>query len=126
MHLKKLNCTHTNISIYFSVTKIYQTLLLVSIDMCIKHFLRVYRQSFPNASITPKLHMLEDHTMEQLRRFKVGLGLLNEQCGELLHTEFNRAGRTVHGMKDELLKLMSIMRRHLTTTFPEVHAEMQK
>ena len=57
--------------------------------------------------------------MEQLRRFKVGLGLLNEQGGELLHTEFNR-------MKDELLKLMSIMRRHLTTTFPEVHAEMQK
>jgi hypothetical protein len=64
--------------------------------------------------------------MEQLRRFKVGLGLLNEQGGELLHTEFNRAGRAVHGMKDELQKLMSIMRRHLTTTFPEVHAEMKK
>ncbi|XP_033646390.1 uncharacterized protein LOC117305619 [Asterias rubens] len=95
-------------------------------DVCIKHFLRVYRRCFPDASITPKLHMLEEHTMEQLRRFKVGLGLLNEQGGELLHTEFNRAGRAVHGMKDELQKLMSIMRRHLTTTFPEVHAEMKK
>lgn len=104
----------------------YQLLSFLLTDVCIKHFLRTYRQSFPDASITPKLHMLEDHTLEQLQRFKVGLGLLNEQGGELMHTEFNRAGRAVHGMRDELAKLMSIMRRHLTTTFPEVQAEMQK
>ena len=94
---------------------------LFTTDVCIKHFLRVYRESFPNANITPKLHMLEDHLMEQLCRFKVGLGLLNEQGGELVHTEFNRAGRAVYGMRDELQKLMSIMRRHLTMTFLEVH-----
>ena len=31
--------------------------------------------------------------MEQLRKFKVGFRLLNEQGGGLIHTEFNRTGR---------------------------------
>ena len=103
----------------FDSSKNYRTNTCISLsDVCIKQFLHSYRESFPTASITPKLHLLEDHAVDQLSQFRIGLGLLNEQGGELLHTEFNRAGRVVHGMRDDLSKLMSVMRRHLTSTIP--------
>ena len=85
-----------------------------------------YRQMFPSQNVTPKLHLLEDHVVEQLRKFKVGFGLLNEQGGELIHTEFNRTGRIVHGMRDDLQRLMSIMKRHHVSTAPEVRVQVIK
>ncbi|XP_022110640.1 uncharacterized protein LOC110990110 [Acanthaster planci] len=88
------------------------------IETSIRDFMAAYRQLFPDL-ITPKLHLLEDHAVEQLTRSKVGFGLLNEQGGELIHTEFNRTGRVVQGMRGELQKLMAIMRRHHVATTPE-------
>ena len=34
-----------------------------------------YRSTFPNRSVTPKLHKLEDHVAPFLRRWRVGLGI---------------------------------------------------
>ena len=85
-----------------------------------------YRLMFPTQNITPKLHLLEDHAVEQLTRFQVGFGLLNEQGGELIHTEFNRTGRIVNGMRDDLKRLMSIMRRRHISTAPEVRSKVIK
>ena len=79
-----------------------------------------YRRSFPTASITPKMHLLEVHTLPQLTRFGVGFGLLNEQGGELIHTEFNRTGRVVCGMRDPLQRLLTTMQRHHLSTTPEI------
>ena len=83
-----------------------------------------YRQNFPTASITPKIHLLEDHALDQLTRFGVGFGLMNEQGGELIHTEFNRTGRVVKGMRDDVKRLMTTMRRHHLSTTPEVQARV--
>ncbi|XP_038062353.1 uncharacterized protein LOC119732823 [Patiria miniata] len=96
------------------------------IDISIKNFMRCFRAHFPKANISPKMHLLEDHAVDQLRMFKVGFGLLNEQGGELVHTEFNRSGRVVQGMQDPLQKLLSVMRRHHTTTTPEIRAACVK
>ena len=93
-----------------------------SLDICIKDLLDTYRRMFPGQNITPKLHLLEDHAVQQLSKFRVGFGLLNEQGGELIHTHFNRTGRIVHGMRDNLQRLMAIMRRHLTSTIPDIRA----
>ena len=83
-----------------------------------------FRDLFPNVNTSPKMHLLEDHAVQQLTKFKVGFGLLNEQGGELIHTEFNCTGRVVHGMKDPIQRLMAIMRRHHVGTTPEVQAEV--
>ncbi|XP_071796167.1 uncharacterized protein [Asterias amurensis] len=99
---------------------------LNQIDICIKEFLNSFRASFPSSNISPKLHLLEDHAVEQLRKFRVGFGLLNEQGGELIHTDFNRTGRVVHGMRDPLQRLMAVMRRHLVGTTPEVQTNIAK
>ncbi|XP_071795962.1 uncharacterized protein [Asterias amurensis] len=96
------------------------------IDLCIKEFMQTYRTMFPSHNVTPKLHLLEDHAVKQLMKFKVGFGLLNEQGGELIHTEFNRTGRVVQGMRNDLQRLISIMKRHHTSTAPEVRANIVK
>ncbi|XP_038063047.1 uncharacterized protein LOC119733744 [Patiria miniata] len=96
------------------------------LDVCIKEFMRSYREMFPSQNVTPKLHLLECHVVPQISRFRVGLGMLNEQGGELLHTELNRTGRIVHGIRDDLQKLLSIMKRHHTSTTPEIRASVLK
>ncbi len=52
-------------------------------------FYDVYRDTFPNATITPKLHMLEDHTIPFLKKWGVGLGFLGERGAESIHARFN-------------------------------------
>ena len=51
----------------------------------IKAFLSYYRQEFPWASILPKMHILEDHTIPWMHRFHVGAGLMGEQGAESIH-----------------------------------------
>lgn len=41
--------------------------------MNIDKFLTHYWESFPDATITPKLHMLQDHVVPFLRKWRVGL-----------------------------------------------------
>ena len=42
-------------------------------------------------AITPKLHLLEEHVVNQMiyQYLGSGLGLLGEQGGELIHAKFN-------------------------------------
>ena len=83
-----------------------------------------YRRLFPGASITPKMHLLENHATEQLGRFRVGFGLLNEQGGELIHAHFNRTNRAVSGMTNRQQRLMVVMKRHHIATTPEVRSKL--
>ena len=48
------------------------------------------RNTWPKVSITPKLHMLEDHVVEFIKRWGKGLGTYGEQGGESIHPTFNR------------------------------------
>ncbi len=50
-------------------------------------------------SITPKMHMLEDHIVDFLRQWRVGFGLLGDQDAESIHTVYNQLNRvyaTIH------------------------------
>ncbi|XP_071943891.1 uncharacterized protein [Antedon mediterranea] len=88
-------------------------------EHAIKSFSVEYRKIAPGV-VQPKLHMLEHHSVPFMRRWKVGIGLLAEQGGELIHSEFNRRKRAVHGIRNNLDQLMSIMKSHLTFTSPEI------
>ena len=96
----------------------------VTADICIKSFMAAFCQNFPEASVTPKMHLLEYHALDQLAMFGVGFGLLNEQGGELIHTEFNRTGRVVHRMRDDVQQLLTTMKRHHLATTPEVQRKI--
>lgn len=43
----------------------------------------LYRSFFPDSSITPKLHFLEDHVIKWVRKYNTGFGLLGKQERDL-------------------------------------------
>ncbi|XP_072029157.1 uncharacterized protein [Amphiura filiformis] len=95
-------------------------------DICIKEFMMSYRLLFPNSRISLKLHILEDHAMQQIRRFRAGLGRLNEQGGERAHKEQNREEAIHSNIQNPLQRLLAMMRAHHTTCCPEVQAKFQR
>ena len=48
-----------------------------------------YRTEWPNGTIPPKLHMLEDHATDFVEKWKTGFGMYVEQGGESIHNEIN-------------------------------------
>ena len=55
------------------------------IETKIDKFLEYYRDSFPQATVLPKMHMLESF----LKQWKIGLGFLGEQGAESIHSRWN-------------------------------------
>ena len=41
-----------------------------------------YREQFPQATVIPKMHMLEKHVVDWLDQWQVGIGLMGEQGAE--------------------------------------------
>ncbi len=52
--------------------------------------MKFYREHFPHATVTPKMHMLEKHVVDWLDEWQVGIGLMGEQGAESIHAYFNR------------------------------------
>ena len=61
-----------------------------------------YREEFPHSTVTPKLHMLEEHLVPWLQKWRVGFGLLGEQGAESIHARFNSLKRKYCGIPDKL------------------------
>ena len=71
----------------------------------IEEFLHYYRSTFPAASITPKLHLMEDHIVPFVQKWRVGFGLMGEQGAESIHTVYNQLKRryaNIHNREDQL------------------------
>ena len=49
-----------------------------------------YRSTFPQATIIPKMHFLEDHTVPWIKKQRTGIGFLGEQGGESIHKALER------------------------------------
>ena len=55
-----------------------------------------YRQEFPTATVTHELHMLEEHIVPWLKKWKVGFGLVGEEGAESIHAHFKRTYSGIH------------------------------
>ena len=97
-------CTH--VSPYFTADNITK-------------FMSLYRSKFPHASVTPKLHMLEEHVVEWVKKWKAGFGLLGEQGAESIHAYFNGLRRTYAGIPDRVKRLKHMMAEHLLHVAPQ-------
>lgn len=82
-----------------------------------------YRTSFPQATVLPKMHMLEEHVVPWLRRWKIGFGMMGEQGAESIHAYFNGLKRTFQGIPHPVTKLKRIMSEHLLHVAPVNVAE---
>eukprot|EP00111_Clytia_hemisphaerica_P014872 TCONS_00043802-protein len=66
-------------------SKTFSTSDIDQLETAIDDLLSFFRETFPDQSITPKLHLLEDHVVPFLRRWSIGFGLYGEQGMEALH-----------------------------------------
>ena len=78
------------------------------VERGIDKFCQQYREFFP--TFPPKLHILEHHVVPQLRRWKRGSGLMNEQGGESAHKSIRKIAER-YGM------WLIFLKRLTSTTF---------
>jgi hypothetical protein len=45
-------------------------------DTNINSFMHFYREAFPEATVLPKMHFLEEHVIPWLKKWKIGFGLI--------------------------------------------------
>ena len=67
---------------------------------------------FPESAITPKMHILQEHVLEWMKRWHVGLGLHGEQGAESIHNKFNQLQRQFACIRDPLNLLKLILKEH--------------
>ena len=89
--------------------------LTLFIGSCIDDFLSYYRTTFPDATTTPKLHMLEDHLIPWMERWQIDVSFHGEQGAESIHTMFNSLDRVYSSMPNRLERLTTIVKEHHLT-----------
>lgn len=77
-----------------------------------------YKSTFPDASVTPKLHMLEKHVVPWIKQWKVRLGMMGEQGAESIHKYFNSQKLNYHSIPHEADRLHHTMREHYLHVAP--------
>jgi len=83
----------------------------------IKTFMGYYRMTFPQATVLPKMHILEDHVVLWIRRWRVGFGFMGEQGAESIH-DFNSLKSSYRGIPDPVQQLRQMMVAHFLHVTP--------
>ena len=76
------------------------------------------RFTWPDASVTPKMHLLESHVHQFIEKWRLGKGVYDEQGGESLHAEFNNLNRLFWHMKG-CHRLESTIKEHFIRNHSE-------
>ena len=64
------------------------------------------------ASVTPKLHMLEDHVLPFLQEWRVGFDFHGEQGAESLHALIKRISALYMSIPNRLERLKGVVQEH--------------
>ena len=113
MHLSE----YISYSLFILFKKISANFIL---ENKIKVFMAYCRKYWPNKTISPKIHMLEDHVVDFIMEWKVGLGFYGEQGGESLHSAFNNLARTYSALVLSTRRLRSMLQSHYLKAYPSV------
>ena len=88
----------------------------MNIEKAISDLLTFYRATFPDETITPKLHLLEDHVCPFIEKWGGSFGLYGEQGMEGLHANLNGLKTSFSSMPNPQERLKSIMKEHYSRT----------
>ena len=80
--------------------------------MNIHSFMKCYRETFPKASVIVKMHILEDHMVGWMNKWKVGFGLMGEQGVESIHGVFNQLQREYCNVRNGPQRCQAMMEEH--------------
>ena len=98
---------------------------LTEIKTNIDAYMAVYRQHFKN-KIIPKQHILESHCLPFIQKHKMGLGLLGEQGGELIHCTIATLEKRMVCIGKGERKMKTLMECHLLQVAPSLHRFVRK
>lgn len=74
--------------------------------------MKFYRENFPDATILPKMHILEQHVVPWIKKWGVGLGLMGEQGAESIHAAVNSITPAYVNIPDRVQRLKCILQEH--------------
>lgn len=64
------------------------------------------------------MHILEDHVVPWIRRWRLGSGLMGEQGAESIHAHIMKLERVHQGIPDDQERLLYIMNEHILESDP--------
>ena len=82
-------------------------------------FIAFYRENFKGKTVPPKMHFLEAHTVNFIRRWRLPLGFLGEQGGESIHHELKGLARRFAGVRPSTSRLKQMLESHHLNSEPE-------
>ena len=82
-------------------------------------FMKYLRFNWPEINISPKLHLLEYHAADFLKRWNSGCGFFGEQGAESAHNGINRMKDRYKCVRNDKDQLIYIMNQHLLSTNPK-------
>ena len=63
--------------------------------------MKMYRENFSAYNVLPKMHLLEDHLVPWMKRWKMGAGLLGEHGAESIHAHITGVARAFKKWSDQ-------------------------
>ena len=77
-----------------------------------------YRATFPQATVLPKMHILEDHTVPWMRRWHLASGLMGEQGAESIHAHIHRLENQYCGIVNPLNRIKYVVNEYNIESAP--------
>lgn len=95
------------------------------IENSIKLYMIFFRKNFPS-QVFPKLYFLEDHVLNFIRKYGLGMSLFGEQGCESVHRQFNRLEHLMWHIPNAQTRLLNMMSEHLVSVHPEIQEAIVK
>ncbi len=86
----------------------------------IANFMEYYRERFPSATVLPKMHILEEHVVPWIRRWRLASGLMGEQGAESIHAHIMKLERVHQGVASDLDRLKYIFKEQTLESAPSL------
>ncbi|XP_072176962.1 uncharacterized protein [Diadema setosum] len=96
------------------------------LDGNIKAYMTFCRHTFPNETVTPKQHLLEEHVVPFLSQWKAPAGLLGEQGGEAVHSQLNNILDDLRGYHDALKRQLQCVKNQWVVSSPQTYNKFSK
>ena len=81
-----------------------------------------YRHSFPESTVLPKMHILEDHVIPWLQKWQVGSGIMGEQGAESIHSHLRKLEEQYNGIVNPLQRLSYVIKEHNLEAAPQLNS----
>ena len=75
-----------------------------------------YRASFPQVTVLPKMHILEDHVIPWFNRWHIGFGMMGEQGAQSIHAHLMRIEDNYNSIANDVDRLTNVFKESCLQT----------